>query len=187
MISIENREAFARAEAKAREVKPRVTIVPDAPFGTYSVSGSQGKEYTVTFQKQDGHWVASCTCPAHVADGRENYVPKPCYHLPAAYNAFHLHVRMRQEIKASIEGPAWPPAVAAQDTEDEQPPIECGCGKTGFAFFEGRWWCGECLKAEYEKREAQANAIEDEAELDAVREMEYTADMEARDRADLFG
>lgn len=37
MISIEDRKLFARAEAKAREIKPRVRMVE---FGTYEVASS---------------------------------------------------------------------------------------------------------------------------------------------------
>jgi hypothetical protein len=85
MISIENREAFAKAEAKARAIKPHVSVVK---FGEYRVAASSGRDfYTVKFTRTTtGHWVASCTCPAHVADGRPDYPPKPCYHIPSAYS-----------------------------------------------------------------------------------------------------
>jgi flavodoxin len=165
MISIENREAFSKAEAKARQIKPRVSIAPNAPFGVYTVTGSQGKDYTATFKKHEGHWVASCTCPAHVADGRRDYVPKPCYHLPAAYNAFRLHIKMRQEIRASIENPAWPPVTAA-NTEIEQPPPMCECGKPGYTAHEGRWYCIDCIKG------ALRDGLESLSELDEARQWE---------------
>jgi hypothetical protein len=194
MISIENREAFAKAEAKARQIKPRVSIVPGASFGVYTVAGSQGNDYTVRFTKTTtGHWVASCTCPAHVGDGRPGYPPKPCYHLPAAYNAFRLHIKMRQEVRASIEKPAWPPATTA-DTEAENPLPKCDCGNQGFACYNDHWYCLVCIK------EAMRDGLVDLGELDEARTWEKTqeaaddeadrdaaAEMLERDRQDLFG
>lgn len=178
MISIENREAFNRAEEKARTLKPRVMTIK---FGEYLVAGSKpGTGYTVCFRKVEGHWVASCTCPAHVADGRENYVPKPCYHIPSAYSVHAAEVYKRQ-----------------QQREEEHPlPVCAHCGKPAFAYNE-MWLCIDCIKerAAYaeefqrqaEEEQARANAIETEAEQDSVREMNYTAEQEARDKADLFG
>ena len=122
MISIENREAFARAEAKARQVRPHVHMVT---FGTYEVTGSSGDKYTVRFEKVEGHWVASCTCPAHT----KSQPAKPCYHLPSAYSAHRIQVYIRK-----------------QRAEEEHPLPVCECGQPGFAHFEGRWWCGECAR-----------------------------------------
>jgi hypothetical protein len=172
MISIEDRALFSRAEAKARQIKPRVTVVT---FGEYRVAGSKGTEYTVRFSKSTtGHWVASCTCPAHVADGRPDYVPKPCYHLPSAYSVHAALVYKRQ-----------------QQREQEHPLPRCECGKPGFACHEDRWFCIGCIEGAQrdgledlgELDEARQQAAEDEAELDEVREMLQLE----RDREDLFG
>jgi hypothetical protein len=138
MISIEDRKLFERAEAKARQIKPRVTVVA---FGEYRVAGSKGTEYTVRFSKSTtGHWVASCTCPAHVGpdnltpEQREGYKAKACYHIVAGHAAHKVEVFKRQQFREDL--------------------LCCHrCGGKFFAHFEGKPWCGECLKAEEARRE----------------------------------
>jgi hypothetical protein len=176
MISIENREAFAKAEAKARAIKPHVSVVK---FGEYRVAASSGRDfYTVKFTRTTtGHWVASCTCPAHVADGRPDYPPKPCYHIPSAYSVHAAQVFKRQ-----------------QGREEQHPLPKCDCGKQGFALYHDHWYCIDCIKSamrdglvdlgeldEARTWEKTQQAADDEADRDAVREM-----LE-RDRQDLFG
>jgi ribosomal protein S27AE len=181
MISIENREAFARAEQKARQIKPRVRVIK---FGEYAVDSSDPGHppYTVKFSKSDtGHWLSSCTCVAHVGpeylteDQRSyRYMPKPCYHIVAGYSVHKVEVFKRQ-----------------QQREQEHPLPRCECGKPGFACHEDRWYCGGCIEGAMrdglvdlgELDEARQQAIEDEAENDAYREMLQLE----KDRADLFG
>jgi hypothetical protein len=140
MISIENRIAFIKAEAKARQIKPRVIAVH---FGEYKVAGSQaGVYYTVQFKKDNGHWVASCTCPAHVADGRPDYTPKPCYHLPAAYSVHAAEVYRR-----------------VQERERQGLPV-CGCGNPGYAHLNGLWFCISCLTMAAEAEEEEKKQAE---------------------------
>lgn len=93
MISIENREIFKNAEKKAREVKPVVSTIE---LGTYVVWGKE-TNYTVHFGKDScGHWQASCTCKAHTA----SVTPKPCYHIPASYQAFKVQINIRKQVRA---------------------------------------------------------------------------------------
>lgn len=97
MISIENRQLFAKAEEKARQVKPLVSTIE---FGVFVVWGKE-TNYTVEFGKDNaGHWQASCTCKAHTATS----TPKPCYHLPAAYQAFKVQVSTRKQVRTFEAG-----------------------------------------------------------------------------------
>jgi hypothetical protein len=178
MISIEDRALFSRAEAKARQIKPRVTVVT---FGEYRVSASNGHDfYTVRFAKAaNGHWVASCTCPAHVGPGTLTeeqsiqYKPRACYHIVSGHAAHKVEVFKRQQ---------------QREQEHPLPRCEC-CGKQGFSCYEDRWYCIGCVRGALrdglvdlgELDEARQQAAEDEAEMDAYREM-----LE-KDRADLFG
>jgi hypothetical protein len=181
MISIEDRALFSRAEAKARQIKPRVRVIK---FGEYAVDSSDPGHppYTVKFSKSDtGHWLSSCTCVAHVGpeylteDQRNyRYMPKPCYHIVAGYSVHKVEVFKRQ-----------------QQREQEHPLPRCECGKPGFACHEGRYYCIDCIKGAQrdgledlgELDEARQQAIEDEAERDAYREMLQLE----KDRSDLFG
>jgi hypothetical protein len=181
MISIENREAFARAEQKARQIKPRVRVIK---FGEYAVDSSDPGHppYTVKFSKSDtGHWLSSCTCVAHVGpeylteEQRDRYVPKPCFHIVAGYSVHKVEVFKRQQ---------------QREQEHPLPRCEC-CGEQGFSCYKERWYCLTCIKRALrdglvdlgELDEANQQAIEDEAEQDSVREMLQLE----KDRADLFG
>jgi hypothetical protein len=93
MISIEDRKLFAKAEQKAREVKPRVWSLT---FGSYMVEGHD-KDYRVTFSKEAGHWYAECNCPAHT----KSSTPRPCYHVPAAYVAMKIQIGIKQQVRAA--------------------------------------------------------------------------------------
>jgi ribosomal protein S27AE len=178
MISIENREAFARAEAKARQIKPRVRVIK---FGEYAVDSSDPGHppYTVKFSKGEaGHWLSSCTCVAHVGpeylteEQRDRYVPKPCFHIVSGHAAHKVEVFKRQ-----------------QQREQEHPLPRCECGKPGFACHEDRWYCGECIKG------AQRDGLEDLGELDEARQQAIEdeaagaayEEMLAKDKADIFG
>jgi hypothetical protein len=180
MISIENREAFARAEAKARQIKPRVRVIK---FGEYAVDSSDPGHppYTVKFSKSDtGHWLSSCTCVAHVGpeylteEQRDRYVPKPCFHIVSGHAAHKVEVFKRQ-----------------QQREQEHPLPRCECGEVGFTEYSGRWYCISCVRGALrdgledlgELDEARQQAIEDEAEQDSYREMLQLE----KDRSDLFG
>jgi hypothetical protein len=172
MLAIEDRAAWAKAEQKAREIKPRVRMVK---FGTYEVASSKpgNPPYTVTFAKQDGHWIVSCTCPAHT----KSQPPKPCFHCPSAYSVHRSEVFKRQ-----------------QEREEQHPLPKCDCGKQGFALYNDRFYCIDCIKS------AMRDGLVDLGELDEARTWEKTqeaADDEAgrdearemleRDREDLFG
>jgi hypothetical protein len=183
MISIENREAFARAEQKARQIKPRVRVIK---FGEYAVDSSDPGHppYTVKFSKSDtGHWLSSCTCVAHVGpeyltEEQRNYryMPKPCFHIVSGHAAHKVEVFKRQ-----------------QQREQEHPLPRCECGKPGFACHNAKWWCIICIQ------QAMQDGLVDLAELDEARSWEDTqaqaeADAERaayeemeRDRRDLFG
>jgi hypothetical protein len=94
MISIEDRQQFAKAEAKAREVKPRVWSLT---FGSYMVEGHD-KDYRVTFSKDNnGHWQAECNCPAHT----KSSAPRPCYHIPASYGLMKIQIGIKQQVRAA--------------------------------------------------------------------------------------
>lgn len=94
MIRLDNIENFKNAIAKARQVKPVVSIVE---FGTYVVWGVS-TNYTVEFcRDSQGHFAATCTCPAHT----KSSAPKPCYHLAAAYNSHKIQVNVRRQVRAS--------------------------------------------------------------------------------------
>jgi hypothetical protein len=97
MISIEDRATFAKAEAKAREVKPRVKVLK---YGEYGVeSGQPDKDpYTVKFSKDTAcHWQAECNCDGHL----KSKTPKACYHIPPAYQAHKIQVSIRQQVRAA--------------------------------------------------------------------------------------
>ncbi len=95
MISIENRLQFAKAEAKAREVKPRVWALPS--FGSYMVEGHD-KDYKVTLSRDSaGHWQAECNCAAH-----SKGTPRPCYHLPSAWACHRIQVGIKQQLRAAF-------------------------------------------------------------------------------------
>jgi hypothetical protein len=181
MLSIENRTAWAKAEKRAREIKPRVRVIE---FGVYEVASSKpgNPPYTVRFGKNEGHWVASCTCIAHIGpagltdEQRAFYQPKPCLHCVSAYSVHAALVYKRQ-----------------QQREQEHPLPKCGCGKPGFACHNAKWWCIICIQ------QAMRDGLVDLAELDEARSWEDTqaqaeADAERaayeemeRDRRDLFG
>jgi hypothetical protein len=59
--------------------------------------------------------------------------------------------------------------------------------KTFRATEEGKLQHRELNKRSRERLKARANAVEDEAEKDEVRERIYTDEMEAKDKADIFG
>lgn len=90
MISIEDRKQFAKAEAKAREVKPRVWALN---LNTYMVEGHD-KDYKVTFIKVAGHWFAECGCKAH-----QNNLP--CYHIPSSYQLMKIQIGIKQQVRAA--------------------------------------------------------------------------------------
>lgn len=72
MIQLTSIEALTNAVTKARTVKPHVRFVV---FRHYVVTNKQtGVTYTVTFDKQGAHRLASCDCKA----GARN---RACYHV----------------------------------------------------------------------------------------------------------
>lgn len=93
MISIENRQLFAKAEQKAREIKP---VVWALSFGSYMVEGHD-KDYRVTFSKKADHWFAECNCPAHI----KSSTPRPCYHIPASYGLMKIQIGIKQQVRAA--------------------------------------------------------------------------------------
>lgn len=135
MISIEDRKQFARAESKAREIKPRVKMIK---FGQYEVAGSEGGVYeggvyTVEFDNDNGHWQAACNCLGHTA----KRAPQPCYHIVAAYASHRIQAKIRKEVRAAlvtVPAPAIAPAPALQF---------CGCGAE---LTQGEW-CEVCQAA----------------------------------------
>jgi hypothetical protein len=86
------REVFAKAIAKAIEVKPRVKAVS---YGVYSVESNStpGTRYTVEFFKQDGVPYASCECKA----GQNG---NACYHIPAAFVLWKVQAGGRRQVAA---------------------------------------------------------------------------------------
>lgn len=78
MFRFERNGRFERAEKKARDVRPAVTV---NGFGSYFVEGSE-QTYTVTITTDGGGLLITCDCLAGQND-------KPCYHAAAAY-ARHL-------------------------------------------------------------------------------------------------
>lgn len=132
MISIEDRTQFTRAEAKAKEVKPHVSMVE---FGTYRVSSSQADHdpYTVRFSKdQDGHWQGECTCKAHTKGNK----PIPCFHLVSAYQAHKIQVGVRQQVRAAQEAAQ----AQAEALEPDSGPF-CHCGNDAHVWTGSEWLC----------------------------------------------
>ena len=78
MFRYERNARFERAESKAREVRPNVTV---NGYGDYFVEGSE-QIYSVTIASAEGGLAIDCNCLA----GQNE---KPCYHAAAAY-ARHL-------------------------------------------------------------------------------------------------
>lgn len=92
MIALTDRNQFAKAEKKAREVKPVVWMLT---FGSYQVEGSD-RDYVVTFSRDSqGHFAATCTCPAHT----KSNTPRPCYHIPAGYMAHKIQVAIKKQTR----------------------------------------------------------------------------------------
>lgn len=166
MISLENRSAFARAEIKARQVKPRVSMIH---FGQYCVASTQpGITYTVTFSKdQEGHWQAECECAAHTKSKKA----VACYHIVSAAFVHKLQANIRKEVRAALAAQATEAPVKAQpspaaiyaDLLEPMGVFFCTCGVE----VAEKGLCHDCLAAQ------EAYIAEQEA-------LEY-------DRACLFG
>lgn len=138
MISIEDRTTFTKAESKARQIKPRVTVL-DYQAGKYEVAGSKpGSRYTVQFSKDaNKHWQASCDCQGHAGTA----TARPCYHIPAAYSSHRIQVNVRKQVRAALE--------AAEALAPVPAVVErfCTCGseiETGLVGDK----CRDCLQSE---------------------------------------
>lgn len=163
MLSIEDRNAFTKAEAKAREVKPRVTV-KDYAAGEYTVdSGQAGKDpYTVKFSKDaGGHWQAECNCWAHTRSKE----PKACYHIPAAYSSHRIQVNIHKQVRAALE------VAPAAEAPSEAAERFCTCGELATS---KAGYCDFC-QVEFDRTTAIAQTEKDYADL---LEPIYQADAE---------
>lgn len=105
---------MTRAIAKAKQIRPRVTVV-DAGARIYSVSGMSGR-YTVKFPVADGHKLAECNCKA----GQSNMV---CYHVAAAaaVNMGIQGMRLQASTPAAAPAPApLPPRIVRRIKRDHK-------------------------------------------------------------------
>src|SRR5436305_15200419 len=95
IITQENKIAWEKAIAKAKQVKPRVQVVG---FGQFDVTGSKGETYHVTFTRNEsGEFEVSCSCKGHTGG-----IPKPCYHCPQCGSIFKLQVRERAAARSGL-------------------------------------------------------------------------------------
>ncbi len=132
-------QTLSNAAAKARQEKPLVRKT--ATYGIYTVIGSTGKEYTVKCNSATKE--ITCNCKAY----------KPCYHIAAVAPLHSYIARQKQEAERA--------ATEAGQEVEEDPFIICGCGRDGFSFFNGEWYCIECIK---EMAEAEDAALEHDRE-----------------------
>lgn len=86
MFILQNKKQLEKAEAKAKEKKPRVRIIE---FGRYLVSSSDGGFYQVTCKKNaKGEKEVSCACKT-----KDGIV---CYH---SVPAIGLHIVLAEQQK----------------------------------------------------------------------------------------
>lgn len=94
MIKLESHK-MKNAIARAKAIRPRVSRLAER---RYSVTGSKGNAYTVTFKVIDGHKLAECTCKAGQAG-------QLCYHVAAAAA---LNIALHSAYSRPSENPkAW--------------------------------------------------------------------------------
>ncbi len=130
---------WAKAIAKAKEVKPRVKVVG---FGLFKVESSDRTTwYDVTFchNLETREWECSCSCKRHTTGSR----PKPCYHCPPCANIFKLQLIERAE----ASDPVSPVATASKATIKEVPCRGCNV-PTEPEFIDSTGKCPDCCEAE---------------------------------------
>jgi hypothetical protein len=155
-----NQKNLNNAVAKAKKIKP---LVKPLDFGKFEVTGSKGAPYIVEFYKQDGEFIFSCTCPGHQKD----FV---CYHTVACSSIFKKQVADRaaeKAVTASVVEEDFSDIVPTTFKEwsvgyNPVPVLEplpsaplCECGNEAFAYTEGEWICGDCLKARANEQQCQ--------------------------------
>ncbi len=99
MILITEKTRVENAIAKARNLKPRVFV---QGFSCFTVQGSKGDLYTVSFEKKELGLFGLCSCPA----GLNRFTP--CYHLAACYPIFKLQVKTRAALRRPGETDEYP-------------------------------------------------------------------------------
>jgi hypothetical protein len=155
---------LARAAERARIEKPLVRKTSE--YGIYSVRSTSNKSlwYTVTCNSEAK--TITCNCPAL----------KPCKHI-AAVAPLHSYIARARQEAASQAALALPVIMAqsVQEIEDfiaESNSLDRDCPVCGLVQPDDDssdcWACGAILNPD---------------DIDH----EYTAEMEAKDRADLFG
>ncbi len=92
-----SQKSIQAAISKARQVKPRVTVIS---YGKFEVCGSKGDCYTVQFTADSaGGLVVICGCKGSL-NGR------PCYHGAASAGAYKLQwTAKREEAAAAASSP----------------------------------------------------------------------------------
>jgi hypothetical protein len=153
-----SQKSIQAAISKARQVKPRVTVVS---YGKFEVCGSKGDCYTVQFTADSaGGLVVICGCK-----GSQN--GRPCYHGASAAGAYKL--QWSEKRAAATAAPA--PADYVFLSEEE-----IASGQWGEPMTEQQAIAaGKCAK-KWCDRLAEAGAYCDECALEL-----------AHDRACLFG
>lgn len=134
-----NKVAITKAVNKARDTKPRVHI---DGFNSFTVSGSKGDSYHVSFTGKGETFGGDCTCPA----SKKNNV---CYHLAAAAPIYKQQVAERNarataELVERIE--AGRVKVAELQRRITSICERCGCSDASYTS-SGELLCAECKAA----------------------------------------
>jgi len=103
MLKLESSK-MQKAIARAKQMKPRVRMTGER---VYSVSGSRGNAYTVTFSVANGMKLGACTCPAGEAG-------QMCYHIAAAA-AVNIAIQTMRKAAAQQAASAPQPETVATD------------------------------------------------------------------------
>jgi hypothetical protein len=168
-LTVSTRRELERATLRAQAQKPRIS---ETVFGIYKVWSSdltKVEPYLVGIEAlEDGGFEVCCSCPT------QRYL---CKHVAAVFP--HYLMRLKEQVDPE----------AAEFAAPEVEPVApvCGCGKNGYAHFNGTWYCIDCLK------EKQAQVTEAERLYPDLLEpiyqaaAEYTTAQAEKDRSDLFG
>lgn len=130
-LTLNSRKQLERASLRAQAQKPRIEEVE---FGVYNVWSTDpkkpGKFYIAGIQPAEkGGWEVTCGCPTQNAF---------CKHVAAVMPHYLMRVREMEQDRQAQEA------------------MKCECGRSGYAFFDGKWHCIECVKAAAAKEEADA-------------------------------